>query len=155
MVDTAQGRMKVYIDLYWTAANLTKDDGLTPASTISAFDWPDYPLTRVFIDKAVDGIISIGQATSNVILDSDHYPYAYHEKVPVTLAAVDKSGITGIKLLGKMEAELRRILETYPIVTGVPASLRKISGDTPKTQRIGSFFLFSSEYQVDYKRDAT
>lgn len=155
MVDTAQTRMKVYIDLYWTAANVTKDDGSTPTSTISAFDWPDYPLTRVFLDKAVDGIISIGQANSSGIVDSDHFPYAYEEKVPVTFATVDKAGITGIKLLGKMEEELRRILETYPIVTGVPASLRRITGDVPKTQRIGSFYLFSVEYTVSYKRDVT
>jgi hypothetical protein len=150
VVDTAQKRTKVWIDTYWTASNVTKDDGSTPASTIDAYDWPDYPLTRVFIDKAVDGIISVGQQSSKAIVDTDHFPVGYDETVPITLCAIDKAGITGIKLLGKMEAELRRIHETYPL-----GSLRRFTGETPKTTRIGSFFLFAIEYQLNYRRDVT
>lgn len=150
MVDTAQKRTKTWIDTYWIAANVTKDDGSTPASTIDAYDWPDYPLTRVFIDKAVDGIISVGQQTSKALVDSDHFPIGYDETVPITMCAVDKTGITGIKLLAKMEGELRRIGEAQPL-----GSLRRITGETPKTARIGSFFLFSIEYQLNYRRDVT
>lgn len=150
MVDTAQKRTKVWIDAYWTAANVTKDDNSTPATTIDAYEWPDYPLTRVFIDKAVDGIISVGQQSSKVLVDSDHQPIGYDESIPITMCAVDKTGITGIKLLGKMEQELRRIGETHPL-----GSLRRLTGETPKTQRIGSFFLFSIEYQLNYRRDLT
>jgi hypothetical protein len=150
MADTAQKRTKVWIDTYWTAANVTKDDGTTPASIIDAYDWPDYPMTRVFYDKAVDGIISVGQPNSKGVIDSDHYPVGYEEAVPITLATVDKVGITAIKLLASMEAELRRIHETQPM-----GSLRRQTGEIPKTQRIGSFFLFSVEYQLNYRRDLT
>jgi hypothetical protein len=153
MVDTAQKRTKVWIDAYWTAAHVTKDNGSDLATIISAYDWPDYPLTRVFIDKTIDGIISVGQPSSQAIIDADHAPIGYNEEVPITMCAVDKTGITGIKLLGKMEAELRLIGETYPVVSGSPASLRRYTGTVPKTERIGSFFLFSIEYRLNYRRD--
>lgn len=155
MVDTAQKRTKVWLDLYWLPANILKDDAATLATVITAFDWPDYPITRLFLDKNVDGAVSIGQASSKVLVDTDHYPAAYDESVPITLCTIDKPGVTGVKLLGLMEAELRRIGEIYPVVAGVPASLRRITGTVPKTQRLGSFFLFSIEYSLGYKRDLT
>lgn len=155
MVDSAQKRTKIWIDGYWLPVHLTKDDASTLATIITAFDWPDYPITRLFLDKSVDGAVSIGQASSKVLVDSDHYPVAYDESVPITLCTIDKPGITGIKLLVSMEAELRRIGETYPAVSGVPASLRRITGTAPKTLRLGSYFLFSIEYQLGYKRDLT
>lgn len=150
MVDTAQNRTKVWLDTYWLPANITKDDAVTLASIITAFDWPDYPITRLFLDKAVDGAVSIGQASSKAILDTDHYPFGYEETVPITLCAIDKSGITGIKLLAKMDVELRRIAEAYPL-----GSVRRISASSPKTQRLGSYFLFSVEYSLSYRRDVT
>jgi hypothetical protein len=150
MVDTAQTRTKTFLTTYWTAGSVTKDNGVTEANILFAFDWPDYPLIRVFIDKDVDGVVSIGQASSKVILDTDHYPIGYDESVPITLCTVDKQGITGIKLLGQIEAELRRIDEQYPL-----GSVRRITGTSPKTQRLGSYFLFSIEYSLGYRRDLT
>jgi hypothetical protein len=150
MVDTAQKRTKTWLDTYWLTANITKDDAVTLAKIITAFDWPDYPITRLFLDKDVDGAVSVGQASSKVILDTDHYPIGYDESVPITLCTVDKPGITGIKLLGQIEAELRRIDEQYPL-----GSVRRITGTSPKTQRLGSYFLFSIEYSLGYRRDVT
>lgn len=152
MVDSAQNRTKVWLGTYWSGTNVTKDDGITPAVTIFAFDWPDYPLTRVFIDKGVNGIISIGQSNSHVINDADHMPIGYEENVPITLVTCDQLGVTGSKLLEKMEAQLRSIGELYPVATG---SLRRESGVLPKTQRIGSFYLWSVEYTLNYRRDLT
>src|SRR5271157_196533 len=152
MVDSAQNRTKVWIDTYWSGTPITKDDNTTPATMISAFDWPDYPLTRVFIDKAINGIISIGQASSAVLNDADHSPIGDDEHVPITLVTVDASGVTGVKLLEKMEAQLRLIAEQHPIAN---SSLRRETNTSPKTQRIGSFFLWSVEYSLNYRRDLT
>jgi hypothetical protein len=147
---SAQDRTKLWISTYWSGTLVTKDDNSTPATTILTFDWPDYPLTRVFVDKAVNGIISIGQASSKAVNDSDHFPVGYDEQVPITMAAVDALGVTGIKLLEKMEAQLRTVAEAHPL-----GSLRRITGTVPKTQRIGSFFLRSIEYELNYRRDIT
>lgn len=151
MVDTAQNRTKTYLDTYWTGVTrATKDDNITIASAIIAFDWPDYPLTRVFIDKDVDGIVSVGQSTSEAILDSNHYPIGYLEKVPITLCTLDKAGVTGVKLLEKMEAQLRAIFEANPL-----GSLRRETGHEPKTTRLGSWFMHSSQFTLTYKKDLT
>ncbi len=150
MVDTAQKRTKTWLDTYWTPANITKDDAVTLATVITAFDWPDYPITRLFLDKDVDGAVSIGQASSKAIVDADHYPYGYEEVVPILMCAIDKPGITGIKLLAEMDEELRRIGENYPL-----GSVRRLTGSSPKTQRLGTYFLFSVEYSLTYRRDLT
>lgn len=150
MVDTAQQRTKTWIGTYWAAAHVTKDNGITLATTLLAYDWPDYPLIRVFIDKTVDGIISVGQQSSKQIMDVDHYPVGYDESVPITLCTIDKAGITGIKLLAKIEAELRLISQANPL-----GSLRRLTGETPKTERLSSFYMFSVEYEMNYRRDLT
>jgi hypothetical protein len=51
-----------------------------------------------------------------------------------------------------MEAELRRIHEANPIAN---SSLRRQTAEVAKTTRIGSFFLFSVEYMLGYRRDVT
>ena len=151
VVDTAQKNMKEIIDAYYTAANVKEDNGSTNATVICAFDWPNYPLSRVFIDKGVDAVISVGQASSQALVDVDLVPYGYVEKVPVTMASMDKTGITAMKLLRQLEAEVRRVFEAQPGAWAV--SVRKLSGSTPKTQRLGAFYLYSEEYDIEYKRD--
>lgn len=138
------------MDTYLTAANLTKDNGTDLATYITAYDLPDYPLTRVFKDKAVNLAWSVGQSTSNPIVDSDHYPMGYQEECPIAIFTVDQSGITGVKLLAKADAELRRICETYP--TG---SLRRLTKGTPKPERMGGVFMWRLDYAIEYVRDLT
>jgi hypothetical protein len=150
MVDSAQNRTKVFLDTYVTGTGITKDDGITQAPIIKAFDLPDYPLSRVFIDKAIDVIFSIGQATSSALIDSDHYPLGYREHVPISVFAMDKTGITGIKVLEKAEAVMRAAFEANPI-----ASLRRVSGMKPLTERIGGAYLWACEYSLDYERGLT
>lgn len=153
MVYTAQKNTKTWLDAYLTAGNMTEDNGVTNATFITAYDLPDYPLSRVFIEKAVDIAFSIGQSAATVIMDSDHYPIGYRESVPITIYILDKTGITGIKLMAKVEAELRRIAETYP--TSLPGSLRRVSKTTPKSVLVGGTYFWVIEYALDYKRDLT
>lgn len=153
MVNTAQYNMKTYLVAYITAAKLTEDNGTTLATFITAYDMPDYPLVRVFNDKAVDIVFSIGQAASSVLMDSDHYPIGYRESVPVNIYILDKTGLTAIKVMAKVEAELRRISEIYP--TALPGSLRSISKTLPKPVLIGGTWFWNVEYTYSYLRDLT
>ena len=150
VVYSAQRNMKTYLDTYFNDASQVTKDNTWAATVIVAFDWPNYPLARVFYDKDVDLIASIGQAESQSISDSDHYSVGYDEKVPVTLAAIDKYGVTAIRILEKGEAELRRVAETYPI-----ASLRRITGAKPETEWLGGFYMFKVQYVFSYKRNLT
>ena len=153
MVNTAQKNTKTYLDANLTAANMLEDNGVTLASFITAYDLPDYPLSRVFIDKAVDIVFSIGQAPAKAVIDSDHWPLGYREEIPIKIYVLDKTGITAIKLLAQVEAELRRIGETYP--TALPGSLRRIGQTTPKPELIGATWFWVIEYVFDYRRDLT
>lgn len=130
--------------------NLTKDDGTTLAKYIVVYGNPDYPITRVFKDKRVDLIFSIGEPTSKPLFDFDQTPYGYEEHVPITTFCIDKTGITGTKLKWKAEAELRRITENYP--TGSQRGLER-RGD--RDERLGSTILYSTEFTLNYRRDTT
>lgn len=150
MVDDARSRTKVFLDTYLTAANMKEDDGATNATFLVAYGLPDYPLVRVFIDKSVDIVFSVGQPNSEALIDSDHYPIGYEEHVPITIYVTNKTGFTAVKRIWTAEAELRRICEANP--TG---SLRRITGTTPKTERLGGTWFWSMEYSLDYVRDLT
>jgi len=143
----ARQRTRTYLATYIINANLTHDDDLTQASWISAFGLPDYPLSRVFKDKAVDVIFSIGTASAKAERDFRQYPYAYEEMVPIEIFAVDKTGITGTKLRWKAEAELRRITEAYPL-----ANIRWVTRVGDNEKKLGSQTLYSVKYELGYIR---
>jgi len=111
------------------------------------FGFPDYPLSRIFKDKAVDLVFCVDTATSKSMRDFRQYPYAYDEVVPIEIFAVDKTGITGTKLRWKAEAELRRITEAYPL-----ASIRWIVRGQENQKNLGSQTLFSVKYELGYIR---
>jgi len=150
MVYDARDRTKVYLDTYLDNANLTKDDDTTQISFIVAYADPNYPLLRVFNDKAIDLVFCVGNPESQAVLDSDHYPIGYEENVPITVWCIDKASITGTKLRWKAEAELRRICETYPL-----GSVRSLERLRDNDANLGSTILYSREFNMKYVRDTT
>ena len=143
----ARQRTKVYLETYILDANITKDNDLTQATWTVFFGFPDYPLSRIFKDKAVDLVFCVDTATSKSMRDFRQYPYAYDEVVPIEIFAVDKTGITGTKLRWKAEAELRRITEAYPL-----ASIRWIVRGQENQKNLGSQTLYSVKYELGYIR---
>jgi len=95
-------------------------------------------------------VISLGEHTSDSIIDSDHYPIGYKEHVPVAILCIDKDNLEGTKLMHQAETELRRVAETYP-----EGSLRALASRHPQTKSLGSTVLYSAEYMMDYTRDTT
>ena len=146
----ARQRTKTYLETYILNANLTKDDDLSTVSWIVAFGLPDYPLSRVFKDKAVDLIFSVNTANMKAVRDFRQYPYCYEEVIPIEIFCVNKTGppaITGTKLRWKAEAELRRISEAYPL-----ASVRWIMRGTDNEKKLGSQTIYSVKYELGYIR---
>lgn len=150
MVQDARQRTKTYLDTYLSDSNLTKDDGTSKASYIVAFGMPDYSIIRIFKDKQIDLIFTVGEPNSTPLRNYDLSPYGYEEHVPIQIFCINKSGITGTKLKWKAEAELRRITEAYP--TGSERSLER-RGD--RDERLGSTILYSTEFMLTYRRDTT
>ena len=120
----------------------------TAVSYIVAYGLPNYPLTRVFVDKGVDLIFSIGEPIAEPLFNTDQVPFNYEEHVPITVFTVDKTGITGTELKNKAEVELKRLCETYP--TGSQRSMERI-GD--KDLIIGKTIIYGTEWTLNYRRD--
>jgi len=141
-VEDARYRNKVYLETWLNSAALP--------NYIVAYGFPDYPLVRVFKEKGVDLVYSLGEHTSDSRKDSDHYPIGYDEHVPVTICCIDKDNLNGTKLMHQAETELRRVTETRPL-----GSLRALDSRRPQTKSLGSTVLYSAEYSLNYERDTT
>lgn len=149
-VEDPRHRTKDYLDTYLLAANLLENDGGTQAEFITCWANPPYPIKKVFVTKGIDLIFSIGRQTSTPQIGHDKYAFGYKEKVSIMVEAIDKTGISGDNLMWQGEAELRRVVETYPI-----GSLRNLETMNPKTQNLGSTTLYSVECILDYTRNLT
>ncbi|MCJ7431103.1 hypothetical protein MUO83_07850 [Candidatus Bathyarchaeota archaeon] len=115
----------------------------TQVNFIVCFGNPNYAVVRVFIDKDVDLVFSVGTP------DSEALPVGigYLEKVPISIFTIDKTGITGTELRWKAEAELRRVNETYPL-----GSLRSLERISDNEKNLGSTTLYSVTHTLRYKR---
>lgn len=142
IVEDARYRNKVYLETWL-------NDTALP-NYIVAYGEPDYPLIRVFKEKGIDLVYSLGEHTSDTVIDSDHYPIGYKEHVPVTTLCVGKTNFEGTKLMHQAETELRRVAETQPL-----GSLRALGTRRPQTKSLGSTTLYSAEYMMEYQRDTT
>lgn len=140
-------RMKVWLDAYLNNANLLKDNGSTQVSFITMFDGADYPLSRVFTDKQVDLVYSIGESTSKGLYSQSKSLYGFVETTPINICCIDKTGITATRLKWQAEAELRRVCETYPF-----GSLRLMDTRRDTTQTSGSIIIYQTEFMLTYKR---
>ena len=151
MVYDARNRTKVFLDTYLTAGNMLEDDDATPAAFIVHFSDPPYPLKLVFFgSKNIDIIFSVDTPTTTPKLDWDGYIIGYRETVPIHIFTVDKTGITGTELRWKAEAELRRIVETYPM-----GSYRSLDRVAKNDKWMGGWILHSVTYNLTYERDKT
>ena len=155
MVNSAQNNTKIFMDLYFDKqqgevyTHVTRDNNLTPLPFFFAYDLPDYPIPMIFKTLVYDLAFSIAGAKAEPVLDWDASIKGYQELVTVTAFMIDKTGVTAVKCLEKVEAEMRRILETY----GPAASFRSLSSQSPTSTRVGAAILWSTEFVIAYGRD--
>lgn len=151
MVYDARNRAKAFLTTYLTAANMLEDDDATSASFIVSFSDPPYPLKLVFYGtKNIDIVFAVDTPTTVPRLDWDGYIIGYRETIPIHIFTVDKTGITGTELRWKAEAELRRIVETYPM-----GSYRSLERVAKNDRWMGGWILHSVTYNLTYERDNT
>lgn len=150
-VEDPRHRTKDYLDTYFASLpiSLLKNDGTAAAHAVSWAN-PPYPVKTVFVTKGVDLVYSIGKGASTALIGGDKYAYGYNEKVPITVQAIDKTGISGDNLMWQGERQLRRVVEAYPL-----GSLRNLETATPKTLSLGSTTLYSVECVMEYQRNLT
>ena len=148
-------RMHTFLNTYWTDGNVLKDDGVTTAS--GAFCWSgyDYPMGRVFVDKAVDYVLEIGEVKTVALIGYNHSAYGYQETTPITVHTINKSGITGENLRQQVETELRSVLENNAIGSETARIIDESAPETIHYGGRGGIWVYRQKYSVVYRRDIT
>jgi len=139
--DDSMHRTLSFLNTYLLAANLP--------NFITAYSYPKYGLSRVFIDKAIDIVFSFSKPTTKALYQADRSIYAYEDDVPIVVSAIDKNVAAEI-LLWQAETELRRIWQTYAF-----GSLRIMNTNRDKTTYQGALTLRSAEFTFTYRRDTS
>lgn len=142
-------RHKTWLDTYLAAGNMKLDNGSTNADIKTMFsDIPYFcPAEQLVITKDYDGVMSIDKRSGKQLTTYNHYPYAFEETVPITLSAVDKTGLTATNLLEQMEQEIRHVCTDHPL-----GSIRSIDGTEYKSTDIGGTRLWETTVTIRYKR---
>lgn len=134
--------------------NITRDDGSTKADCCIMYDNPEYSLFKEFnaaVDS-VDGIFAIGIPNSVPLINSDHTVYGYDDHVPIVIYTIDKVGVSGARLQGRMESELRRVCDTDDARAG-PMHVH-LERRSDRRTRIGSKTLYTTEFVFSFQRNA-
>lgn len=138
LVNDARERTKTYWETYLDGDNLNNHP------YIVCYETPDYPFSRVFKEKGIWIIFSIGQPTSTPDMSGDQIVRRYMESVPTHIYTLDT------QLLWLGETELRRIVKDNP--EGSQRSLERRG--TTKT-RLGSGTLYDTTFILSYRRGAS
>jgi hypothetical protein len=155
MVDDARTRSVVYLTdtiVGLQAANMLRDDAVTPLVTHVMLTQPEAPFTLIFDGKGNDAIFSVETAVSQPLWTHNHNTYAYLETIPIAIYTKDNVGITGTKARWTCEAELRRIVEAN--FGGSLGAFRRFGKINDNEQDMGGWRLFSVKYNLEYKRKA-
>jgi len=146
----ARYRTREWLETYLNADKLTEDDDTTPITFITAFGKPNYSLEKVFNEKLVELVFSIDEPTVTPLFDNEGVPYGFIEVVPIMIWCVDKTNVSGPRLMWKANQELRRVATEYP--EGSKRSVEKIAENT---ENLGSTILYSSLFNLRYRRGLT
>lgn len=151
MVDDARYRQKVFLETYIDQNNIVKDDGETQAGVEFMYWEPNYPLVQEFkAPSVVHGIYAIGTPESEASRSGDLIIRRYHERVPIVLITMDRTGVTGTLLNWSMNEELRSICEAHS--TG---SQRNLERGRNLDLDLGTTKLYQRETIMDYWRGTT
>lgn len=141
LLTDAKYRTKTWLTTYLAeSANLPK--------YLICYGWPTYEVNRVFHEKLIDLVYSIGDPKSKPHYNADKSVDYYEEATPITVCCVDKTNIVGENLKWTGERELRVIFETYPF-----GAMRIMDDRRDTTEREGDDILYQSEVKLIYRRE--
>lgn len=140
-------RHKTYLDTYLTAGNLLKDDGVTQVEYTTCFNGYPYQTKDVLADEDIDVIFCIDKKVAKPRETQDHSIYAFDETVPITVYAIDKTGLTATNIIEQAEQEIRHIVTDYPL-----GSIRRIGSTDPTFQELGATKLWQTTVTIEYRR---
>jgi hypothetical protein len=143
-----RSRTKIYLDTYLTPANIDGD-------YITSFDGADYNIKYLFnatLGVDIDLVMSIGEeqtVTEDTIYD---LPYKDTVTIPITLSAVNKTGITATNLIEQAEREIQKVLVDHALNIGT-TSKRSLSSSKPNRIDLGNgSYLWQKVVILKYER---
>jgi hypothetical protein len=143
-----RSRTKIYLDTYLTPGNIAGD-------YITCFDGADYNIKYLFENALgidIDLVMSIGEeqaVTEDTIYD---LPYKDVVTVPITLYAVNKTGITATNLIEQAEKEIQKVLVDHALNIGT-TSKRSLSSSKPNRIDLGNgTYLWQKVVTIKYER---
>jgi len=143
-------RTKLFIDTYIAATK--KDNGVTNASTIRMLDVISFPVSRLLTDlgKDYDVVDVISRVNSKPIMHAGaRSPFCYDETVRINIYAVNKTGITGSRILEEHEQAIRDAYNDYPSGSGY---IREIEQVSKENVDLGHNILYCLALEVRYRR---
>jgi len=137
-------RMRTWLKSHARDAQILKDDASTQASWECIFHDPPYPLSREFraASAPVQGLYVVGQPNSELELG-----VRYNEEMPMSIYTMDSTGVTGVALAWRMEAELRYVIEEK-----THGSLWTLKSRRGEPIHLGSVVLYHIPTVVNYRR---
>jgi len=158
LVTDSRYRTKTYLQTYLLGAALPHlDDGVTNASTVFMFAGADYPLLLELLPGGndVDVVVTIDKATSTPRWTYLTYPYGFDETLKLELWAINKEGLTAMRLIDEMEEAIKKVVTDYPrySVLGNIRALPKID-NPPKSlaEGLDKYTLYNSTITLKYTR---
>jgi hypothetical protein len=149
----ARFRTKNYLDTYVAliASTITENDGATPADFVFMFAKPDYHLWREFIGNELAVVGYIEDADSQPEMAYDESPYKFREQVTIKLCAMDKTTISAVNLLEKMDQAIRSVITTYPL-GNTTGNIKEIVSSKSTPEDLGGYVLYSKTITLKYTR---
>lgn len=143
-----RSRMMTYLTSYLSVADITKDDGVTQASGWTGYSGVKSPLGLYFFGtKNHDYLITVEVPDTQPLVDYSGKIYAYDEKIPLQVWAINKTGITGEVLMWKAIREIRNAFELNPY-----GSYWSLTANNPATKDMGGWKLYSQTLTAQYIR---
>ena len=105
-----------YVKGILTGVTATLDNGVTAADIIVFFDGGPENLRRLFYVNQYHAVISVDRHTERESGDTrriQEVPLRYSSDVPVKVVAVDRTGVTAVKLLNKIRLSIIAEVESH------------------------------------------
>ena len=121
------------------AVAATKDDGATAASIGIIYEGGPETFREMFVTAGYDAVIAIGRHTeveSGDMRRIQDVPLRYTATIPLSVAAVDKTGVTATLLLNKIRLSLIANVEAGS--TGALDTFT-LQRDEARNQRMGGY----------------
>lgn len=126
----------------------TIDDNVTAADIIVLYEGGPETLRWLFFVNDFDVVVTLREPDVEMRRWIQDVPEHHFEGVQVTVTTIDKLGVTGVKLQGKMRTQIRA---TFEAAAHGPTYILRIPRERPTTRRKGGIDkVWENNYIITY-----